>query len=160
MIEPMAPNRPLASEEEYSDSETAGAVIKNKWWMIDSSCLSPWQETASTMTSSISCGDALTPWPLLTLAVHYELKESRQIDLYRRRSKTPLVMRMAWTGRDHDAREEDLCMTITQVRQPILVSLMSCHFMAFLRNYGKPSWLLGHRGLCMALRRRLSLVII
>lgn len=31
MIMTMAPNRPLASEEEYSDSETAGAVIKNKW---------------------------------------------------------------------------------------------------------------------------------
>lgn len=31
MIVPMAPNRPLASEEEYSDSETAGAVIKNMW---------------------------------------------------------------------------------------------------------------------------------
>lgn len=31
MIMTMAPNRSLAIEEEYSDSETAGAVIKNKW---------------------------------------------------------------------------------------------------------------------------------
>lgn len=31
MIMTMASNRSLAIEEEYSDSETAGAVIKNMW---------------------------------------------------------------------------------------------------------------------------------